>query len=95
MASRRSQSVIVWEWETNENGIFVPYDELASNFIEKEFAFQKTTVDLSQLGPSYSAWTVDLSSMTQSSSFFGKQNLSSCDIFLHDMLYDLFSYSNI
>ena len=71
MASARSRSVVVWEWETNDIGLFVPYDELSSNLIERYFASGMLSVDLSQLGAKYSAWTVDMSSMKQHSTYYG------------------------
>ena len=71
MANSRSLCAVIWEWETNDNGVFVPYDELSSNLIETDFAAGKQLVNLSQLGPNYSAWTVDLSAMQQHSKYFG------------------------
>ena len=71
MAHRRSLFAVIWEWESNDNGIFVPYDELSSNVIETDFAAGKQFVNLSQLGSNYSAWTVDLTAMLQHSKYFG------------------------
>ena len=72
MAASRGKYVVVWEWETNDPGIFVPYDEEASNFIELEKNRGQQSADLSQVHHSQSAWTVDFPSMTQTSSYYGK-----------------------
>ncbi|XP_065054511.1 probable E3 ubiquitin-protein ligase DTX2 isoform X1 [Rhopilema esculentum] len=70
MASKKC--VVVWEWETNDPGIFVPYHEKASNLIEQEKCLGSSLVSLSKLGNPFSAWTIDLTSMTQKSSYFGR-----------------------
>ena len=70
MASKNC--VVVWEWEANDPGIFVPFHEKASNLIEQEKCFGSSLVSLSKLGNRFSAWTIDLTSMTQKSSYYGK-----------------------
>ena len=72
MAASSGKYVVVWEWETNDPGIFAPYDEEASNFIELEMNRGRQNADLSHVNDSQSAWTVDFSSMTQISSYYGK-----------------------
>eukprot|EP00112_Aurelia_sp_Birch-Aquarium-sp1_P003639 Seg1410.8 transcript_id=Seg1410.8/GoldUCD/mRNA.D3Y31 product="putative E3 ubiquitin-protein ligase DTX2" protein_id=Seg1410.8/GoldUCD/D3Y31 len=73
MAASRGKCVPVWEWETNDPGIFVPYDEEASNFIELEMNRGRQSADLSQVNDSQSAWTIDFPSMTQMSSYQGRK----------------------
>jgi len=68
MALVGASNVIVWEFQVDIPGMFVPYSDKVSNHIEDKYAQNQTAnVDLNQVEPVLKEFSVDLGRMIQTS----------------------------
>eukprot|EP00794_Sanderia_malayensis_P014339 gene14339-15835_t len=59
MASACSTSaIVVWEWEGDQPGNFIPYDSRASNWIEQQRDLKMSEVDLSSVDSFHANWKI-------------------------------------